>query len=171
MNDDNEKPKETTRDPSDAEIEREIRSQRKFSLAEAIGRSGGDLLRGASPVTRRRQAEFAIEELVERHLSDSEGALGPVLVRQIGQSEELLSSYDDPIRALIHETTKILGSAEALRRFVRSVDQEWGRLYNERPHFDRDNEPPAKDDPYTEDSVRTTLRSLLDSLEGANAQG
>jgi hypothetical protein len=35
----------------DAEIEREIRLGRKFSLAEAIGRMGGGLLKGASPVT------------------------------------------------------------------------------------------------------------------------
>ena len=48
---------------SDADLEREIRAQRKFSLAEAIGRMAGPgMMKGVSPVTRKRQAEAAIED-------------------------------------------------------------------------------------------------------------
>ena len=169
VSDDDERSPETTKDPSDAEIEREIRSRRRFSLAEAIGRSAGDLLHGASPVTRRRQAEFVIEEFLEQNLSDGEGALGPVLLRRISHGEELLSNYDDPLRALADVLGRLLGSDEALDGFVASVDTEWGRMYQERPRFESGDGPPAGDDPYTVESVRSTLRSLLVRLQTDDA--
>jgi hypothetical protein len=41
---------------SDAELEREIRQERKFTLAEAIGRlAGPGAMKGESPVTRLQQ--------------------------------------------------------------------------------------------------------------------
>ena len=44
---------------SDEAIEREIRSTRKFSLNEAIGRlAGGDFMKGGSAISRTRQAEL-----------------------------------------------------------------------------------------------------------------
>jgi hypothetical protein len=46
-----------------AEIEREARTNRKFSFSEAIGQmGGGDFMKGGSPVTRKRQAELEIDE-------------------------------------------------------------------------------------------------------------
>ena len=63
----------------DAEIEREIQTNRKFSLSEAIGRMAGGLMKGGSPVTRKRQAELEIDEYLRRHLVDSGGVLRSVL--------------------------------------------------------------------------------------------
>jgi hypothetical protein len=150
---------------SDAEIEREVRSRRRFSLAEAIGRTAGDLLRGASPVTRRRQAEFEIQEFLETHLVDAEGALGPSLLRDVRESETLLSRLDDPLSALRDVLDGILGSDQNLRRFVREVDAEWGRIYLERPRFDVAARPSERDDPYTLESVAQSLRVLLGKLD------
>jgi hypothetical protein len=152
-------------DPSDAEIEREIRSKRRFSLAEAIGRSAGDLMKGASPVTRKRQAEFVIEEYLERHLADAEGALTVVLLRRVTESAALLTDYDEPLAALASVIENLLDSEESLGRFVTKVDAEWGRLYSELPHFDRSQRPPDPDDPYTLASVRATLAALYERLE------
>ena len=46
-----------------ADLERQIRADRKFSLSEAIRRmGGGGLMKGASPVSRTRQAEMAIAD-------------------------------------------------------------------------------------------------------------
>jgi hypothetical protein len=152
-------------DPSDAEIEREIRSGRRFSLAEAIGRNAGDLMKGASPVTRKQQAEFEIKELLERHLVDAEGSLTIVLLRQVKASRALLENYDDALASLTQVLEGILDSDESLQRFVIKVDAEWGRLYLEPPHFESDELPPDYDDPYTRESVRSTLTDLVARIQ------
>lgn len=152
----------------DRELEREIREHRKFSLAEAIGRmGGGDLMKGASPVTRERQAELLLERFLESHLRDSEGALHRVLLRRAVASEEMLEdSYDRPLLAPAKYCQRLLDSETGLQSFVRAVDAEWGRMYLERPRFERPGQPPADDDPYTHDSVATKLRRLLSELQG-----
>lgn len=158
--------------PEDAELEREIRSQREFSIAEAIGRQGADLMKGASPVTRKRQAEFKIEHYLERNLDDPEGALQMVLLRRTRESETLLApGYEDPLAALVKVTRRILESEARLRRFVKAVDAEWGRIYSVRPYFERDGRPPHPKDPYTKTSVRDALARLLDSLQQRTDDG
>ena len=155
---------------SDDELEQEIRSRRKFSIAEAIGRSAGDLMKGASPITRKQQAEFEIEQLIERYLEDSEGALAPELLRRAKRSQELLENYDNPASALTRVTRNLLDSEDSLRRFVIRVDAQWGRIYLERPHFESDGKAPDRDDPYTRASVRSALEALLVKI-AANADG
>lgn len=152
----------------DAEIEREIRLGRKFSLAEAIGRMGGSgVLKGASPVTRKRQAELEIERCLERHLVDSQGALEAVLLRRVRESELLLKAgYDQPLEVLAHFCARILGSEGLLQDFVRDVDAEWGRIYLQRPHFQKDGRPADPEDPYTFASVRVALSGLTAKLRG-----
>ncbi len=83
-------PKENGDSDADADLQREILLQRKFTLAEAIGRLGGDMLKGTSPVTGQRQAELIIERFLESNLRDSEGALLIVLKRTICQSDILM---------------------------------------------------------------------------------
>ncbi len=152
----------------DAEIERDIRLGRKFSLAEAIGRmGGGGLLKGASPVTRKRQAELEIERYLESHLVDAEGALEVVLLRRVRESEILFKAgYDEPLAALALFCERILSSEERLRDLVTEVDAEWGRIYLERPHFQKDGRSPDPEDPYTFSSVRITLSGLVAELRG-----
>jgi len=138
----------------DAEIEREIQTNRKFSLSEAIGRMAGGLMKGGSPVTRKRQAELEIDEYLRRHLVDSGGVLRSVLFRQLGESL-LNGDYDQPLAALAEYIRRILTSEALLEEFVREADAEWGRVQNERPYFQRPSRPPHPDDPYTIDSVRS----------------
>jgi hypothetical protein len=153
------------RSREDAELEREVRSRREFSLDEAIGRAAGDLMKGASPVTRKRQAELEIEEALERHLTDSEGALLVVLRRRVLESEALLAEgYERPLAALVRVGERLLGSQERLRRLVREVDAEWGRMYSERPRFEAADGTVEAGDPYTVESVRAVLSGLLDGL-------
>ena len=65
-----EKPDTNSAD-SNEEIEREIRTNRKFSLTDAIGRlAGGGFMKGGSPVSRKRQAELEIEEYLRRQMHD-----------------------------------------------------------------------------------------------------
>ncbi len=150
----------------DAEIARDARSDFKFTLAKAIGRlGGGDLMKGASPVTRKRQVEVATELFLEEYLADAEGALLVVLERRIRESMKLTDeSYDHPLSVLTGIVEHILSSEDRLQSFVQQVDVEWGRIYLERPHFQQPGEPPHRDDPYTFASARATLSELLETL-------
>ena len=156
----------TPASPEDAELNREIRFGRKFSLAEAIGRLGGKkLLKGASPVTLKRQAALEIEAYLERHLVDAEGALEIVLLRRVRDSEILLKmGYQQPLAVLAVYIERILHSEERLKDLVNDVDAEWGRIYYERPHFQTDGSEPNREDPYTFSSVRATLTQLIEKL-------
>jgi hypothetical protein len=146
------------------EIEREIRTNRKFSLSEAIGRiAGGDFMKGGSPVSRKRQAELEIEEYLRHHLADSGGVLRSVLLRHLGESL-LNADYDQPLAALAQYIPRVLASKQLLEEVVREADAEWGRVYDERPYFQEPPRPPHPDDPYTIDSVRLTLCQLRERL-------
>jgi hypothetical protein len=152
----------------DARIEREIRSQRKFSVADAIGRMGGSgMMKGASPVTQKRQAELEIKQYLQSQLPDAEGALRVVLLRRVRESEILFKmGYDQPLTGLARFCERILGSEMLLRDFVKDADVEWGRIYLERPHFQKDGRPANPEDPYTFASVRTALSGLVAKLQG-----
>ena len=151
------------RSEADAELEREIRADRKFSLAEAIGRMAGPgMMKGVSPVTRKRQAEAAIEDFLRRNLTDAGGVLRIVLLRGVSGSDLLLGDYDHPLAVLASYARQVLGSVYLLQELVREADAEWGRVFGERPHFERPGGQPDPDDPYTTESVRTALSRLLE---------
>jgi hypothetical protein len=150
---------------ADSELEREIRADRKFTLAEAIGRMAGPgMMKGASPATGKQQVVAEIQEYLRRHLADSAGALSDVLLRQVTESELLLNGFDQPLVALAGHVRQVLGSEYALKELVREADVEWGRAYGERPRFEMAGCPPGPDDPYTLESVRTALTQLVGGL-------
>lgn len=157
------------KDPSqsDADLQREIRNERKFSLSEAIGRlAGPGAMKGASPVTRKRQAELEIDEYLKQHLADPAGALRLVLFRHIEGSEFLLSNLDQPaVVVLAACIRRALDSDFLLKEIVRDADVEWGRMCGERPYFDPEGCAPHPDDPYTFDSVGAALSQLIENLE------
>jgi hypothetical protein len=164
MNDD--QPKRPSE--ADAELEREIRDGRKFSLAEAIGRlAGPGMMKGVSPATRKQQAEAEIESYLERHLMSPAGALSAVLLRQVRESELLLNNLDQPLIVLASYAQRALDSDYRLRELVRESDVEWGRVYGERPFFQKEGCPPDQEDPYTVESVRIALSQLIEKLAAA----
>jgi hypothetical protein len=152
---------------AEAELERQARRDRRFSLPEAIGRlAGPGMMKGISPVARERQIEAEIQDHLTRHLTDSEGALSRVLLRQISQSEPLLNTRAQPLAVLAAHIAETLDSPHLLSELVREADVEWGRIYDERPHFTPPDPSsrPHPDDPYTLDSVRAQLAALLETL-------
>ena len=149
---------------SEEDIEREARKTRKFSLNDAIGElAGGDFMKGGSPVSRKRQAELEIDEYLRGQLVDSGGVLRRVLLRHLGGSL-MDADYDRPLAALAAYIPRVLSSEQLLGELVREADMEWGRVHEERPHFQVPGGPAHPDDPYTLDSVRLALGQLRDRL-------
>jgi hypothetical protein len=157
--------KDTRRSEADAELEREIRKGRKFTVAEAIGRMAGPgAMKGVSPVTRKQQAEAEIEDWLRRHMSAGDGELQVVLLRRVKGSELLLNNFDQPLVVLAAFCRQVLDSDCLLKELVREADVEWGRVQGERPHFEREGSPPDPDDPYTFESVQKALAGLVEQL-------
>src|SRR4029079_17353663 len=120
---------ETKLSEADAELEREIREGRKFTLEEAIGRlAGPGAMKGESPVARMQQAETEIGSWLRTHLADAGGALEVVLHRHVKGSELLLNNFDQPLIVLASCCQRLLDSDYLLKELVRESDVEWGRL-------------------------------------------
>jgi len=166
MDDANEPP----RSDAEADLDREIRQDRKFTLEEAIARlAGPGSMKGASPVPRMEQAACEIETWLRTNLIDSGTALQVVLHRRVKTSELLLDNFDQPLVVLASYCQQVLDSEYQLEELVRDADIEWGRVVGERPYFEKKGVPRSPDDPYTTDSVRSTLVELLKLLDAAVA--
>ena len=163
-------PKQPPQPDAAADVEREIRRGRPFSLSDAIGRLGGSgMLKGASPVPPIEQTEAAIANYLRAHLDDPGDVLAQVVVRQVRTSEILMENLDQPAVVLAGYVNQVLNSETILTDLVREADAEWGRTLGERPHFERDGRPPHPDDPYTLASVRNALTQLLQRVTRENA--
>jgi hypothetical protein len=155
------------RSEADAALEREIRMGREFTLAEAIGRMAGPgMMKGESPVPPQQQAEAEIKGYLDRHLIDSAGGLRVVLLRQVQASDFLLNNLDQPLVALVSHLRRVLDTEYLLKELAREADVEWGRVFDERPYFEKEGCPPHPDDLYTTESIRTSLSQLIDKLTG-----
>ena len=161
-----EKPQQP-RPESDEQLEREIRADRKFTLSEAIGRlAGPGSMKGASPVARKQQAESEIETWLRQHLTDAGGGLLPVILRRVSASQHLLDNLDQPLVVLSACCKGVLDSEFLLADVVREADVEWGRIFDERPRFEKDGSPAQSEDPYTLESVRAVLSGMVAKLGG-----
>jgi hypothetical protein len=161
--------KDTPRSEADAELEREIRKGRKFTLDEAIGRMAGPgAMKGVSPVTRMQQATAEIENWLRQHLSACNDELQVVLLRRVTASELLLHHFEQPLVVLAAFCRQVLDSDYLLKELVREADVEWGRVQGERPHFEREGSPLDPDDPYTFESVRKTLAGMIEQLRAGD---
>ena len=146
-------------------IQQEILAGRKFSLAEAIGREGGDFLKGESPVPKLVQATTEINTFIALNLQDSSGALQAVLQTWISTDEAGVSqNLDNPLQSLKQILDKIINNTELLYELVRQVDFQWGKMYDERPYFQSPGQAPHPNDEYTHESVEEKLRTLLNQL-------
>lgn len=149
----------------DAELEREIREGRKFTLEEAIARLiGPGGLKGESPISRLQQAEAEIALWLRGKLADAGGALEVVLLRRVRGSELLLNNFEQPLVVLAAYCQQILASDYQLRSVVREADIQWGRMMGERPHLEKEGSPHHPEDPYTAESVRQILTDLIQQL-------
>jgi hypothetical protein len=146
--------------------ESRIRRERKFSLAEAVGREAAGTLKGASPIAIGRQVLFAVQHILESQLPDPEGSLIRTLMAKLELDPPLLARhFEHPAGALTEYLTITLQKETLLNALVRDTDARWGRENQERPHFERAGQLPHPDDPYTRAGVREMLENLLGQLE------
>ena len=150
--------KQTPPAGDEADIEREVRLGRKFSLSEAIGQMGGQgILKGESPIAPLQQTEAAIANYLGAHLRDAGGVLAEVVLRHIRTSEVLLTHVHQPMVVLVSYVNHVLQSEMLLKDLVCEADAAWGRAYDERPYFEREGRPSSPEDPYTLASVHDAL--------------
>jgi len=150
---------------ADAELQRELRKERKFSLNEALGQAAGQgMMKGGSPVSPQQQAAFEIEFYLREHVSDASGVLPIVLLRRVRNSALLLEDPSKPLKVLSAYLTRLLQSPDLIEEFVRETDVEWGRRLGEKPLLEKPGQSPHPDDPYTVESVRAVLEGLRDQL-------
>src|SRR4051794_31536519 len=104
------------RTEQEAEIEREIRDKRKFSLAEAIGRlAGPGAMKGTSPVPLKEQAAHQVENWLNCHLPGNQMELQLVLLRDFRCSELLLHNFEQPFVVLAAYCQQIIDSEYLLQ--------------------------------------------------------
>ncbi len=148
------------------EIQREIQVGRKFSIAEVIGREGGNFLKGDSPVPKLVQARTEIVLYIKRHLPDHSGALQAILANWVQSDETYVSRHlNAPLNALAEMVESITGNQHMLHEFVRQVDVMWGQMNGERPYFQQAGQAAHPEDEYTHASVHQALTDLLQQLQ------
>jgi hypothetical protein len=97
MSDDNDK----RHTEADADLEREIRKGRKFTVAEAVGRMAGPgAMKGVSPVTRKQQVAAEIGNWLRSHMPAGNGELQAILMRRVEASELLIHNPEQPLLVL-----------------------------------------------------------------------
>ena len=127
-------------------------------------------MKGVSPITRKQQAAAEIENWLNRHVGVGNRDLQVVLLRDVKESELLHIHFDQPLVVLAAYCQRLLESDQLLKELVRETDEEWGRVFGERPYFDKEGVPPDPDDPYTVESVRKALAGLVEHLAAAEGQ-
>jgi hypothetical protein len=150
----------------DQSLQQDILSGRTFSLADAIGREGSGFLKGESTVPRLVQAKTEVVVFIRTHLIDLSGALQAVLQDAIQADDARMSTHiNSPLLALRDLIQEVLKYPERFYDFVHQVDVRWGRMYGERPYFQKPGQPPHPEDEYSHESVRHRLEHLLEILE------
>jgi hypothetical protein len=126
------------------------------------------MMKGESPVSRKQQAEAKIEAYLKRYLRDGAGAMTVVLLRQVKECDLLIANLEQPHVVLANYVQRVLESDYGLQEFVRESDAEWGRIFGERPYFEKMDVPSHPDDPYTIESARAALLDLIRKLNEAD---
>lgn len=147
-------------------IQREILRERKFSIAEAIGREGGTFIKGESPMPRLDQVISKITVFIRNNLDDPSRVLMTVLQRTVKNDRiSIAESIETPMLYLQSLIKRYLYNPHQLDELAREVDFTWGQINNEKPHFQQPGEPAHPDDEYSHEIVEKMLSDLLGKIE------
>jgi hypothetical protein len=152
------------------QIQREILLERKFTLADAIGREGGGFVKGHNPVPALDQAMAEINVYIQENLYDPSGMLKYVLQKTVKDDKINVSeNIDRPIEYLYGLINSYLGNPHLLYELKREVDFMWGRTYKEKPYFQKPGEPGHPDDEYSHEIVFEKLFEFQKIIENNRA--
>jgi hypothetical protein len=152
-------------DPGEA-LQREILRERKFSLAEAIGREGGSLIKGHSPIPPLEQAIAEINLFIRNNLDDPSMALTRVLQKNVRNDRiTIAESIDRPYVYLHRLVQSHIDNTHLFYELAREANFKWGQLHNERPRFQKPGEQPHPDIEYSHETVRHKLIDLLQKIK------
>ncbi len=153
---------------SNHDLQREIRAERKFSLAEAIGREGGTFMKGESAVPRPLRAANAIKQFITAHSSDPTGALATELYLWSIADIRVSRQLDTPLVALSQIIEGLLCEPTTFYDFARRVAIAHSKLTGDRPKFQQPNQPPPPDAGYTHSSIKQYLSDITGQLLQSN---
>ncbi len=159
-------------DPSSSAIQREIRQQRQFSLAEAIGREGGSFMKGESTIPRPLRAITKINQFITTYLPEPTSALSTTLQAWAKDDIRISRQLDTPLVALAQIIDSMLLEPTTLDEFARQVAIAHSQLTGDavvfpkeiRPHSQRLNQPPLEA-AYTCTLIKSELSILLERLQ------
>jgi len=145
-------------------LEREIRTNRKFTLAEAIGREGGSFMKGESSIPRPLRATTRINQFITTHTQDPAGAFATTLSSWVTNDIRVSRQLDTPLVALNQVIESTLKEPTSFIEFFRQVAIAQSKLTGDRPYFQQLNQPPHPEADHTHDSIRAALVQLLQDL-------
>ena len=147
-------------------IQREILRERKFSIAEAIGREGGNFIKGHSPIPRLDQVISLLTVFIRNNINDSSRVLMTVLQTIVKNDRMRVAESIEKPMAYLHALIKsYVDNRELLYELTREVDFKWGQINGEKPHFQKPGEEPHPDDEYSHEIVEEKLKGLLKNIE------
>lgn len=146
-------------------LQQEIRAQRKFSMAEAIGREGGSFMKGESTIPRPLRATTEINQFITAHLSDPASALSTTLQAWACDDIRVSRQLDTPLRALEQIMASLLAEPTTFCEFARQVAIAQSKLTGDRPYFQLPNQPPHPEASYTHATISAELKNLLADLQ------
>lgn len=146
-------------------LEREIRSQRKFTLAEAIGREGGSFIKDESAIPRPLRAIAQINHFIAIHSPDPNSPFSDVLKLWAKEDLRVSRHLDAPLTALTQIIQSLLNDPETFQEFFRRVAIAQSQLTGDRPYFQQPNCPPHPDAVYSHKSVKHQLSEILHKLQ------
>lgn len=153
-------------DEQDELIRRDILLDRKFSIAEAIGREGGNFIKGHSPIPRLDQIISLITVFIGNNLNDSSRILMSVLQTIVKDDRiKIAESIEVPLEYLHNLIKSYVNNRELLYELTREVDFKWGQINDEKPHFQKPGEEPHPEDEYSHEIVEGMLKALLKKIE------
>ncbi|TWI74184.1 hypothetical protein LZ24_01124 [Desulfobotulus alkaliphilus] len=159
-------PEKDEKKKQDAMLQQEIRSSRKFSMAEAIGREGGHFMKGHNPVPAIDQLVAKLNDFIRDHTPDASRILISVLQERVKNNSLALSEQSEKPFGFLHGLIRsCLDHPERLYELTRQADIRWGQINKEKPYFQKPGEPPHPDDEYSHESVAARLRDLLEAIE------
>lgn len=153
--------KTATKAPSIQPLFREIRAQRKFTIAEAIGREGSGLMKGESAIPRPLRAIAQMNQFITQHTCDPSSCVITVLQTWAKEDIRVSRYLDNPLVALIQILESLLNEPATFQEFCRQVAIAQSQITGDRPQFQKHNHPPNPNAIYTHESVKQQLLELL----------